>query len=69
MAEDVHVWVLGCRDEPRGLRLPRQGEAGVDGRDHEVELLQHLVGIVHLAAVEDVALGPQEDREAFRVPV
>src|SRR5439155_278498 len=44
-------------------------EPGVDRPDDEVELLQDLVRVVHLPAIEDVAFGPEEDGETLALPV
>ena len=61
--EDVHVGVAERGDDPLRLPLLGEGELGVDGHDRVVELPQDLVRVVEGAAVEDVALGPRQDRD------
>src|SRR5207245_6783325 len=69
MAEHVDVGVLDRGDDACGLLLLRERESRVDGRDDVVKFLEHLVGVVHFARLDNVALRPEEDREALEAAV
>src|SRR5205807_827573 len=67
--EDIHVRMADGRVDPLRHLLDREREPRMDRPDYEVEFLEHLVRIVHLPAVEDVAFRAEQDCEAIVLAV
>ena len=65
VGENVNLWVTERPHDSRSHLLTRLLEARVDGRQDEVELVQHLVGEVHRAVGEDSALAGGQDTDSM----
>src|SRR4029077_7735705 len=64
MTENSDIAISHGADDAIRLRLARQIEIGVDGRDHEVELGQDCVRQVEASVPEDINLDPLENCDA-----
>jgi hypothetical protein len=65
MANYRGVGIADRPQQPLGLRFSIELESAVDARNHEVELVEHLVRIVQRAVGEDVGLDALQDPEVF----
>ncbi len=63
MAEHRDSRVGRRPDQPARHLVARQAENRMDARDHVVETVEQLVGIIERAVGQDVALGPLEESE------
>src|ERR1700751_1573967 len=64
MTENSDMAISHGADDAIGLRLGRQIEIGVDGRDYDIELCQDCVRQVEASVIEDINPDPLENSDA-----